>query len=231
MIDKSLVKKRFSKSLKTYNDNALIQKETAKKLIDFLPRKEFNSIFEIGCATGILTGQIVKNIKFKTYTSNDIVENSKAYIDKIIPENTFITGDIETIEINQKYDLIIANAVLQWCENTSGTIDKLFSCLNKNGVLAVSIFANDNLKEIQTVLNIKSPIKTDLNGIIEEYRLLFDSPKDVLKHIKATGANALTEYKFTKSSLKAFEEKYKTLYNVNGKVCLTYKPLYIIKIS
>ena len=36
MINKELIKKRFKKSLKTYDDNAYIQKYTAKKLIDFL---------------------------------------------------------------------------------------------------------------------------------------------------------------------------------------------------
>ncbi len=231
MINKSLIKKRFERSMNTYNDNALIQKKMAKKLINLLPRTEFDSIFEIGCATGILTKEILKNIKFKNYTANDIVEKSKEYIDKIIPQNTFIEGDIEKIYINQKYDLIIANAVIQWCENPQKTIEKLFSFLNPNGVIAVSIFANDNLKELQTTLNLKSSLKTNLNGITEEYRLLFDSPMDVLKHIKLTGANALTEYKFTKNSLKIFEEKYKTLYSENGKVCLTYKPLYIISVK
>ena len=247
MINKPLVKQRFSKSLKTYNENAIIQKKMARKLINLLPVKSFNSVFEIGCATGILTKQIAENISFETFTANDIVEKSKEYIDKIIPNNKFILGDIEEIKINKKYDLIIANAVLQWCENPQKTIDKLFSHLNNNGIIAVSIFANDNFKEIQTVLNIKPSIKTNLHGITEEYSLLFDSPKDVLKHIKATGANALTEYKFTKSSLKTFEEKYRNLYTVkekyynfndvskhsdtslNNKVSLTYKPLYIIK--
>ena len=231
MINKSLVKKRFSKSLKTYNDNAVIQKIMAEKLINLLPDKEFSSIFEIGCATGILTEQIAKNLTFKTFTANDLVENSKEYIDKIIPENTFISGDIEKIKINRNYDLIIANAALQWCENQEKIINKLYSKLNDNGVLAVSIFANNNLNEIKTVLNLQETINTNLSGITEEYKIFFKSPLEVLKHIKSTGANSLTEYKFTKTSLNAFEKKYNDLYSQNGKVSLTYRPLYIIKIK
>lgn len=229
MINKSLVKQRFSKSLKTYNDNAVIQIKMAQKLIELLPRREFSSVLEIGCSAGILTGQIARNLKFQTFSANDIVEEAKDYIDKIIPENTFINGDIEQISINGKYDLIIANAVLQWCENPEKTINKLYSKLNEKGVLAVSIFANDNLKEIKTVLNLPELANTKLKGIEEEYKLFFDNPVDVLKHIKSTGANALTEYKFTKTSLKAFEQKYTELFSLNGKVSLTYRPLYIIK--
>ena len=64
MIDKSLVKKRFSKSLKTYDDNAIVQKQMAEKLVDFLPKKEFNSVLEIGCATGLLTKQLKTKLSF-----------------------------------------------------------------------------------------------------------------------------------------------------------------------
>ena len=53
MINKELVKKRFSKSLDTYEDNAFVQKEMGAKLISLLEKKEFNTIFEIGCASGL----------------------------------------------------------------------------------------------------------------------------------------------------------------------------------
>ena len=228
MIDKSLVKMRFSKSMKTYNDNAVVQKKMAKRLISLLPRKNFNSILEIGSSTGVLTEQIKKCLTFDEYSANDLIENSKNYINNIIPQNTFIIGDIEEINLNTKYDLIISNAALQWCENIQQTLDKLYSNLNKNGVLAVSIFGNDNFYELKKVLNIKNTMKTNFNGILEKEKLYFNSPLDVLKHIKSTGANALEYYKFTKSSLKEFVDKYNKLFSSLNKVPLTYQPLYIL---
>lgn len=228
MIDKSLVKKRFSKSLKTYNDNAYIQKIMAKELIELLPKNNYNSILEVGSATGILTKEIVEKLKFEKYTANDIVENSKKYIDEIIPNNKFIIGDIEEINFECKYDLIIANAVLQWCNDIDLTIKKLTNYLNKDGIIAVSVFGKDNLKEIKNLFKLKTPVPTSFSYIEKEYKLLFDSPIDVLKHIKYTGANSLIEFKFTKSLLKSFEEQYKTLYASDGKVVLTYNPLYIV---
>ena len=228
MTDKLLVKKRFLKSQKTYNDNAIIQKRMAKKLISMLPENNYNSIFEIGCATGVLTEQIVKNISFNNFTCNDLVETSKEYIDKIVKDNTFIPGDIEKIELNGKYDLIISNAALQWCEDIENTIKKLILNLNKNGTLAISTFGNNNLTEIQTILNIKNVQKVNIKGIEKTEILYFDTPLDVLKHLKYTGANAVIEFQFTKSSLKNFVDQYKKLFSCGNKVSLTYKPIYSV---
>ena len=243
MIDKSLVKKRFKKSLKTYNDNAFAQKQTAAELIKLLPSLNFNLVLEIGCATGILTSEIKNNINFKTFTANDLVEDSKKYIDKIIPSNTFIAGDIEEITLEKKYDLIISNACLQWCCDIEKTILKLYDSLKDNGVLAVSIFGDENLNEIKNTFKIENKMYT-INQLKEFFKrfsnckikeeslkLEFDSPVDVLKHLKLTGVNAVKELKLTKTALKRFEEEYNKHYGNNGRVTLTYNPVYAVIIK
>ena len=184
---------------------------------------------ETGCAKGILTKEISKKVKFNNFTANDIVEESISYIQKIIPDSNFIFGDIEEIELKDKYDLIISNAMLQWCENPAKTINKMFNQLKEEGVLAVSLFGNKNLKEINTIFNISPNSVEEIKDSVEEIKILyFDSPIDVLKHLKSTGANALMEYKFTKSDLKIFEYKYRKLFTIDGKVTLTYNPKYFI---
>ena len=240
MIDKSLVKKRFKKSLKTYHQNAMVQKLTAKKLISFLPYSDFNSILEIGCATGILTEEIKKTINFNSFDANDIVEDSKSFIQNILPHCNFIEGDIEEITLAQKYDLIISNACLQWCNNINDTIEKLSHSLNKNGILAFSIFGNDNLKEISEIFKLENKTYSieSVKENLKKYNILkyeeelikqeFNSPLELLKNLKLTGVNAIKEITLTKSKLKEFEEKYKEKYSENGKVILTYNPIYII---
>ncbi len=230
MINKSLVKKRFEKSLETYDDNAIVQKLMAEELIKILPLKNYDNILEIGTATGILTKEIKKNIKFKTFYANDIVESSKEYIKKIIPEVNFITGDIEEIKLSGSYDLIISNACFQWCSDINILISKLKEHLNDNSILALSMFGDDNLKEIKAVFNMKNTF--NLPDVVkykeDKIKLYFDTPKDVLRHLKLTGANALKEFKFTKSRLLKFEEEYKHMFSENGKVYLTYNPVYFL---
>ncbi len=240
MIDKSLVKRRFKRSLKTYDNNAYAQKKMAVKLVKMLPERKYDSILEIGCATGILTKEIKNNIEFKEFSSNDIVEDSKKYIDKIITSNTFITGDIEEVELNGKYDLIISNACLQWCCDIEGVISKLYKALKQDGVLAVSVFGDENLKEIKEIFKItasnylaaelKNNLKKYQNHIIEEETLIFDFNNlvDILKHLKATGANSVTPLKLTKNSLEKYADEYKARNSHNKKVMLTYNPVYIV---
>ena len=78
MLDKNLIKENFKKSLKTYEDNAFIQKKMAIKLAGLIKRNNFCSILEIGSYTGLLTKEINKKFNFKKYVAIDIV-NSFSY--------------------------------------------------------------------------------------------------------------------------------------------------------
>ena len=73
MINKELIKKRFSKCITTYDENAKIQKRMAEKLFSLLERNDFDKILEIGCGTGLLTKIAVEKLNFRTYTANDMV--------------------------------------------------------------------------------------------------------------------------------------------------------------
>ena len=240
MIDKSLVKKRFKKSLKTYDENAIVQKKMAKELINLLPKKEYNKIFEIGCATGILTKEIADRLIFSELYLNDIVEESKKYVQEIYKECNFIAGDIENIDLNKKYNLIISNACLQWCSNIEETLSELINALDDGGILAISVFGEDNLKEIKSIFNIGKEISSisSMENFLNTQKIIikkedkikidFETPMEVLKHLKYTGTNAIKEIKLTKTKLKDFEQKYKENYTQNNKVYLTYNPIYII---
>ena len=240
MIDKSLVKKRFKKSLKTYDENAIVQKKMAKELISLLPKKEYNKIFEIGCDTGILTKEIGNKLIFSELYLNDIVEESKKYVQEIYKECNFIAGDIENINLNKKYNLIISNACLQWCSNIEDTLSKLINALDDDGILAISIFGEDNLKETKSIFNIGNEISSisSMENFLNTQKIIikkedkikidFETPMEVLKHLKYTGTNAIKEIKLTKTKLKDFEQKYKENYTQNNKVYLTYNPIYII---
>ncbi len=240
MIDKSLVKLRFEKSLETYDENAFIQKLMAKKLVRMLGVNSVEKILEIGCSTGLLTKEIKYGVKFNGYYANDIVEKSAKYFKEIIPQGIFIKGDIENITLINSYDLIVSNAALQWCNDVESVINKLYDRLNENGILAISMFGDCNLPEIYNLFDIPNKVNKieNLKKYLSKYKnitleediqkVLFDNPIDVLKHLKYTGVNAITNYSLNKSKLKMFEEKYLNLYSKDNKVGLTYNPIYII---
>jgi len=192
-MNKNLIQKRFAKNLNTYNDNAKIQKIMAEKLVSLSARKDYDSILEIGCGTGLLTEKVLKNFTFKTYTANDIVADCKEYIDKLSDRINFVHADIEKIIRNSthKYDLIISNATFQWIENFEEFLLSLLSKLKPGGTLLFSTFGPENFREIFYItgktLAYKScdeykSILDNFNHYIEEetHVLAFKSAKDVL---------------------------------------------------
>lgn len=237
-MNKDLIQKRFAKNLDTYNDNAKIQKKMAERLLLFLDRKDFDDILEIGCGTGFLTQLVNEKFSFKTYTANDIVESCEKYVKEINPKINFIPADIEKAVENsdKKYDLIISNAVFQWVENLESFIKLLVSKLNDGGVLLFSTFGPENFREVNFVLGKTLPYYSanELQEIIKDYKniveqemhvMAFKTPKDILKHIKSTGVNALEMVSWTKTDMQKFENGYNNF--CSGIPTLTYHPIYV----
>jgi malonyl-CoA O-methyltransferase len=154
MINKDLVRSRFSKSLENYQENAKIQKKMAERLFCFIQNKQPKKILEIGCGTGFLTKIINDNLIFEDFIAIDIVENCEEYISNINSHIKFIAADIENFikDNDNQFDLIISNASLQWVEDFEGVIKALSGKLTKNGELIFSTFGNENFREIYNIL-------------------------------------------------------------------------------
>lgn len=234
MIDKTLVKKRFSRNLKTYKDNSVVQNKMADKLVEMI-RFQPKKILELGCGSGLLTEKLIKKFNTTTYDAIDIVEDCEKYIKEISSNINFYHSDIETFNFQNKYDLIISNAVFQWVEDLPLFIEGLKKCLSPNGILLFSTFGTDNLLEISKLTgeSLKYIAIQELNSLLhpqeiyeDKISLNFDTPKDVLKHLKYTGVNAISNNHWTKSDLKNFENGYHKLCPNN--ITLTYNPIYIL---
>ena len=104
MIDKQLVIQRFTKSLKTYNKEAVIQKNIINRLVrdikDLNLDNKVSKVLEIGCGTGLLTNNLIELFNPNYLLLNDICEGVKNYYNKILFEKfninvDFIIGDAE----------------------------------------------------------------------------------------------------------------------------------------
>ncbi len=232
-MNKDLIQTRFSKSLSSYNENAKIQKKMAEKLVTLLNRINYKKVLEIGCGTGFLTELLNKSIEFENYTAIDIVPDCENYINSINPEINFIQADIEKFSL-EKYDLIIANASLQWVNDFQNMIDTLKNSLSNDGELVFSTFGKENFKEISFVTGTTLDYYStkELKEFFPESEIMpeihimaFKTPKEVLRHLQLTGVNALESKTWTKKDLTKFESGYKTLCALRP--TLTYNPIYI----
>lgn len=160
MIDKQQVKFHFSKNASTYNQYANIQKEMKNNLIKFMLENnkhdiKIKNILEIGCGTGYLTHALNDLFPSAHITAVDIApgmiaEIKSQFINKPVD---FICGDIEEMQLNNTYDLIISNATFQWFNHMSLTIEKLHNSLNTNGMLCFSTFGEYTFCELNECFN------------------------------------------------------------------------------
>jgi len=233
-MNKDLIQSRFKKHLNEYNQNAVVQKIMAEKVVNLCSQKKYENILELGCGTGFLTNLINQNLEFEKYTAIDLIKECETYIKQINPIIEFRVSDIEEFEYD-KYDLIISNAALQWVNDFEQIINKIAAKLKPNGEFIFSTFGKENFKEIYSIMGTglnyysESELKALLPDMAacnqEIYVKSFESPKDVLRHLQLTGVNALENTPWTKKDLKAFENAYNNLCAV--KPTLTYNPIYI----
>ena len=231
----------FYKVAPFYEQNALVQKLMADNLIDFVKSHlgdSFNKIFEIGCGTGLLTRIVQEKLKYQDLILNDL--KNFVFTNK---EYHFIKGDIEDIEISEKFDLILSNATFQWVKKLDQLFDKLSYSLYERGFLAFTTFGKDNLKEIKSITGVGldyididsylSLLEKRFNIIMykeEIVQLYFENPANILKHIKFTGVNSIKKVQWTKRDYFNFCKDYDEFKTEKGYL-LTYNPFYFIVVK
>ncbi|ECR3455528.1 malonyl-ACP O-methyltransferase BioC [Campylobacter jejuni] len=216
---------------KDYEKHAKVQDFMGLKLCEILKDlkiSHFEKVFEFGCGRGELSKKLQNFITFDEYLKNDILdfkENSNILI--------FDMNEISKQDLSkEKFDLIVSNATLQWLD-LKQIIPSLRDMLNQNGILLLSTFAKQNLKEIKqsTGFGLNYFSLNELEQIFKIYfnevkitqelvELSFDNALDVFRHLKLSGVNSLGFYPLNKGFLKEFEEKFQNK--------LTYHPIFIL---
>ena len=225
-----LIKKRFEKGFKSYDKYAFVQKQIARLLIFYLKniKKDFNSIFEIGAGTGILSSLIEQNLNFKYLYLNDIVETSYFFLrEKLKSSFTFICSDAQNLKIS--CDLLISSSTFQWFKN----LEESLTNYNVN-YLAFSLFLRGSLFEIKNLFNLglnylayedilkilKKLNYKILYSFYGNFSLTFKDLFEALRYLKYTGVNSLSKslipLNFLKEKNKVFIQKYQKLTFVYG---------------
>ena len=251
--DKDLIRRRFVRALATYETEARVQAEVAARLLsllaetlpDFAPR----TALEIGCAGGLLTELLVARLPALTsITANDLApeygvvlaERGRDWRPKLV----FLPGDIEGLPLAGHFDLIISSSTLQWVHDLPGLAAKLARHLRPGGALAVALYGPDNFRELRelTGIGLDYPSLAELEAALsphfralicreERHTRHFPDALAVLRHLRATGVNALsadTGEGWTRGRLARFGAEYEARFGGMEGVGLTYHPLYCV---
>ena len=217
----------FNKHYNEYEKYSLAQKQVAKNLLDYMGKSnifdtQINSIFEIGCGTGIFTKEYRKYFLHSDLILNDIFD-VREFI-KDIDYNIFIQENIEELDI-PKSDLVVSSSVFQWIKDVDALIRNIAENTDN---LCFSSYVSGNLIEIKNhfdisldYLNIeefKEILKkyfSSVKSYSETIKLDFEAPMSVLKHLKYTGVTGFQKTSISK--IKTFKDN-----------ILTYKVAYFI---
>ena len=176
---------------------------------------------------------------------NDLIEESEIYLRPYASGHyvEYLWGDAELLPLPGELDMIASASAVQWFDNLPLFIDRAVGSLCCGGYFAFTTFGTDNFREIRattgeglhyyTSEQLQELLTAAGYGIVEtlEYtrHLPFDTPADVLRHIKATGVNSIRKARWGKQQLMDFETAYREHFSMpDGRVALTYHPILVL---
>lgn len=247
VINKQLVAERFAKAVGSYDEEAVAQRQIAVRMTESLRQsvwlKASPRILEIGCGTGIYSRLLLESFNPEFFQLNDICPAVEASIAGLLSQNNirFLAADAEHHDFGTGWDLITSCSTVQWFQALPPFFKRCHASLHREGVLAFTTFGSHNLKEIKELTGhslaypglqeITDSLSGSFNVILNEEAYIeqwLDSPQAVLYHIKRTGVSGIRRKAYTRGELQTFCREYEKRYSKDGKVRLTYHPIYII---
>lgn len=248
--DKQLLTRRFSRALHSYADHAEVQRHMAARLLSILERTgtlsaPLKRVLEFGCGSAVFTSMLFERCSASHFFANDLVAECRPFVEAALPERAvgrleFLPGDIERIDpLPGDLDLVVSNATVQWLHEPDAFFQRLAASVKPGGVVLFSTFGKENMREIALLGEAALTYRTldaiaahagssfELVGIEQEiHRQEFDSPEAVLRHIRQTGVNGVSQRVWTRSGYLEFIRRYRAASSSAHGVMLTWHPVY-----
>ncbi len=116
-----------------------------RDLVAAIPLASAHTAVDLGCGPGNSTEVLAERFPEATVTGLDSSDDMLRDARRRLPNVAFELADIGSWNPAQTYDVILANASLQWVPDHATLYPRLVSLLNPGGVLAVQ--TPDNLEE------------------------------------------------------------------------------------
>ena len=243
-MDKRLIAERFAKARGTYDREARVQQQVAEKMMQLILQHtgenpgRYRNVVEFGCGTGSYSSLLLHTLKPDTLLLNDLCPEMEECV-RNLPDtghfpkaelsagNTdirFVPGDAEELEFPASTDLMTSCSTLQWFNNPAVFFARChrfeIRTLTGHGLEYLS------LDEVRQLVATHFDVRYAAEEVVS---LPFAEPTAVLRHLKLTGVTGTEKRMWTRGRLQAFCEDYIHRFaQTDGKVTLTYHPIYII---
>ncbi len=232
-----------------------IAQTLAKLLFENSSKQQLKRVFEIGCGTGFFTKDLLDKFVVQELYLNDLVAECEVVLSEILREFSesqrnvwrFSAADVNQLDFDGEFDLICSSSSLQWVTNLPALLKKIVDGLSSQGCLAISSFTSEHFYELQVINQQLGSYAQELNYVdLEQWRILlkeqfdlkmieeqkitlwFDSAEEMLLHLRYTGVNGNARQHLSQARLKEFIQLYEAEYLRDGRLPLTYAPIFIV---
>ncbi|MDE5733794.1 MAG: DUF452 family protein [Duncaniella sp.] len=236
---KALVAERFAGAEETYDGAAQVQAGIAGRLLSLIPPEAFGGrVIEIGSGTGLATAGLAA-MPHESLEAWDLhVTPSVAAIPGIKTRRCDAETEIFTLA-DASVDLLVSASAVQWFNSLPAFLRQTLRVLTPGGTAAISTYGPETMAELHTALGTRSRFHTTeeimrmmppglaVNDLREERVTLgFATPRDVMRHMRQTGVNAMGSGPSAAAAARALLARYPL--DADGRAPLTYQPIHIL---
>jgi malonyl-CoA O-methyltransferase len=162
------VKQSFSSAVDTYDQVAILQKDSAKSVAQLLQKNFLNQndqhhnfvqmpIVDVGCGTGALVREILNQESRLSLADWSMLDISEALLQKAVDENNMIQPNLHIDDMDafewpkNHYQAIVSNYALQWSQNLSALFKKMHRAMTASGCFIFSMPVVGSLWQVRSV--------------------------------------------------------------------------------
>lgn len=218
-MDKRLIAERFARARDTYSREARVQQQVAEKMLRLLAEHTslFHRIVEFGCGTGSYSRLLLDKLQPESLLLNDLCPEMRECLTDLLSQNMvqFIPGDAEALDFPEGTDLITSCSTLQWFNDPEAFFARCHRFLSEEGYLAFSTFGAENMREIHTLTGhgleylsietLKELLAPHFETVYAEEEIVslpFNTPLQVLQHLKETGVTGTEKKVWTRGGYR-----------------------------
>lgn len=174
----SKIKTAFNKAALTYDENAVLQQEVGRRLLERLAYFSITpkNALDLGMGTGFITKLLAEHYPMANLYGLDFAYSMLRTAGNKNLSSTkninLICGDINKLPFaNKSIDLIFSNFSMHWGENIRKIFQECYRVLKNDGLLIFSIPGPNTLYELKDALSIIDPNHDHVNNFIDMHDL------------------------------------------------------------
>lgn len=154
-IDKARVRRSFSRAADSYDEVAVLQRVVGERMMERLDlvKLEPRVVLDLGCGTGLHTGQLMKRYPKADLVALDLALPMLRHTrrrGRWLKRPRCICGDMESLPLaDHSADLIYSNLAFQWSTDPLVLFRECLRVLKPGGLLMFTTFGPDTLLELR----------------------------------------------------------------------------------